>query len=142
MIRTTFFVIARKNFNFFVAIHLSLIMDCFAFIRNDGNDWIASLSLAMTTTTMDCFAFARNDGNDWIASLSLAMTTTTMDCFAFIWNDNNNGLLRSARNDDNGKKKDVYCLIDSRSTALQTKNNDFLFYRFFKFFLFCHTRIL
>ena len=90
-IRTTSFVIARKNFNFFVAIHLSLIMDCFAFARND---------------------------------------------------DNNNGLLRSARNDDNGKKKDVYCLIDSCSTALQTKNNDFLFYRFFKFFLFCHTRIL
>ena len=54
MIRTTFFVIARKNFNFFVAIHLSLIMDCFAFARND---------------------------------------------------DNNNGLLRSARNDGNGKKK-------------------------------------
>ena len=34
---TTFFVIARKNFNFFVAIHLSLIMDCFAFARNDDN---------------------------------------------------------------------------------------------------------
>ena len=47
-----------------------------------------------------------------------------------------NGLLRFARNDDNGKKKDVYCLIDSRSTALQTKNNDFLFYRFFKIFSF------
>ena len=47
-----------------------------------------------------------------------------------------NGLLRSARNDDNSKKKDVYCLIDFRSTALQTKNNDFLFYRFFKIFSF------
>ena len=55
LVMTTFFVIARKNFNFFVAIHLSLIIDCFAF----------------------------------------------------------------ARNDDNGKKKDVYCLIDSRSTALR-----------------------
>ena len=32
--------------------------------------------LVMTATAMDCFAFARNDGNDWIASLSLAMTTT------------------------------------------------------------------
>ena len=64
MIMTTFFVIARKNFNFFVAIHLSLIMDCFAFARNDdnGNGLLRS---------------ARNDGNDWIASLSLAMTTTT-----------------------------------------------------------------
>ena len=129
MIRTTSFVIARKNFNFFVAIHLSLIMDCFAFIWNDNNNWLLR-SARNDDNDTGLLRSARNDGNDWIASLSLAMTTTTMDCFTFV------------RNDGNGKKKDVYCLIDSRSTALQTKNNDFLFYRFFKFFLFCHTRIL
>ena len=59
-----------------------------------------------------------------------------MDCFALLAMTAMTGLLRFARNDENGKKKDVYCLIDSRSTALQTKNNDFLFYRFFKIFSF------
>ncbi len=67
-----------------------------------------------TTAKKGCLLFDRFPLN------CFAGMTTTMDCFAFARNDdNNNGLLRSARNDDNGKKKDVYCLIDSRSTALR-----------------------
>ena len=61
--------------------HLLLSMDCFAFVRNDDNN-------------NGLLRSARNDDNDGIASLSLAMTTTTMDCFTFVRNDdNNNGLL-------------------------------------------------